>query len=443
MNAGIRPIRTQAEIGLVDVYTTSRQGLPGGSDVAAVRSAAFNHFKLAGLPNSRVESWKYTDLRRLMRDAKPLAAPPDSHAKARAHNAGAVFAALGFRRLVIINGAFAPDISDLVRLEPGLTIRSMAEALALDEPLLSQGLGPTVPPDDPALVLNTALAGDGVVITVSPGVTIERPIHLVFVNTGATPATMVTRSLVVVGSAACATLVETHEGPAQQDYQVNTALQLVVGDEAEVDHVKVTVEGNSAIHLATLLAHLGARAKFNELAFTAGGAVVRNQLFVLLAGEGSEANLRGLSLLADRQHADNTLAVDHSVAGGQSREVFKAVVDDEARAVFQGKITVRPQAQKTDAKMISRALLLSDRAEADCKPELEIFADDVQCGHGATTGALDDQLKFYLMARGIPDREAQALLIQAFAAEVIESLEHEDIRDALMSAMIDWLGRRG
>jgi Fe-S cluster assembly protein SufD len=254
---------------------------------------------------------------------------------------------------------------------------------------------------------------------------------------------MVTRSLVVVGSAACVTLVETHEGPAQQDYQVNTALQLVVGDEAEVDHVKVTVEGNSAIHLATLLAHLGARAKFNELAFTAGGAVVRNQLFVLLAGEGSEANLRGLSLLADRQHADNTLAVDHSVAGGQSREVFKAVVDDEARAVFQGKITVRPQAQKTDAKMISRALLLSDRAEADCKPELEIFADDVQCGHGATTGALDDQLKFYLMARGIPDREAQALLIQAFAAEVIESLEHEDIRDALMSAMIDWLGRRG
>jgi Fe-S cluster assembly protein SufD len=442
MNAGIRPIRTQAETGLVDVYTTSRQGLPGGSDVSAVRSGAFNHFKLAGLPNSRVESWKYTDLRRLMRDAKPLAPPPDTYAKARAHHAGGVFA-LGFRRLVIINGSFAPDISDLARLEPGLTIRSMAEALALDEPLLAQGLGPTVPPDDPALALNTALAGDGVVITVTHGATIERPIHLVFVNTGATPATMVTRSLLVVGAAARATLVETHEGPAQQDYQVNTALQLVVGDEAEVNHVKVTVEGNSAIHVATLLAHLGARAKFNELGFTAGGAVVRNQLFVLLAGEGGEANLRGLSLLADRQHADNTLTVDHSVAGSQSREVFKAVVDDEARAVFQGRITVRPQAQKTDAKMLSRALLLSDGAEADCKPELEIFADDVQCGHGATTGALDDQLKFYLMARGIPGREAEALLIQAFAAEVIESLEHEDIRDTLMNAMIDWLGRRG
>ncbi len=161
MDAGIRPIRTQAEIGLVDAYMTSRQGLPGGSDVAAVRTAAFNHFNLAGLPNSRVESWKYTDLRRLMWDAKPLAPPPDADAKARAHDAGAVFAALGFRRLVILNGAFAVGMSDLAGLEPGLTVRSMADALALDEPLLSQGLGPTVPADDPALTLNTALAGGG------------------------------------------------------------------------------------------------------------------------------------------------------------------------------------------------------------------------------------------------------------------------------------------
>jgi Fe-S cluster assembly protein SufD len=443
MNAEVRPIRTQAEIGLVDVYTTSRQGLPGGSDISAVRAAAFNHFNLAGLPNSRVESWKYTDLRRLMRDAKPLAPPPDTDARARAHDAGALFAALGFRRLVILNGSFAADMSDLAGLEPGLTVRSTADALALDEPLLSQGLGSTVPAEDPALALNTALAGDGVVITISPGVIVERPIHLVFVNTGATPAAMITRSLVVVGSAARATLVETHEGPAQQDYQVNTALQLVVGDESQVDHVKVTSEGNSAIHVATLLAHIGARAKFNALGFLAGGAVVRNQLFALLAGAGTEAHLRGLSLLADRQHADNTLVVDHAVAGCQSREIFKAVADDEARAVFQGKITVRPQAQQTDAKMMSRALLLSDSAEVDCKPELEIFADDVQCGHGATTGSLDDQLKFYLMARGIPEKEAEALLIHAFAAEVLETIAHQGIRDALMDATAAWLGQRG
>ncbi len=443
MNAAIHPVRTQAELGMVDVYTTSRQGLPGGSDIAAVRAAAFNHFVVAGLPHPRVEAWKYTDLRRLMRDAKPLAAPPDAAAKARAHDAGGLLAGLGFRRLVILNGSFAAELSDLAGLETGLMVRSMAGALALDEPMLSQGLGSMVPADDPALALNTALAGDGVVITVSPDVTIERPIHLVFVNTGATPAAMVTRSLVVVGRNARATLVETHEGPDRQDYQVNTALQLVVGDGARVDHLKITREGNAAIHVATLLVNIGARAKFNELVFTTGGAVVRNQQFVLLAGEGTEANLRGLSLLAHKQHADTTLAVDHSAAGCQSRETFKAVVDDEARAVFQGKITVRPDAQKTDAKMMTRALLLSDNAEADGKPELEIFADDVQCGHGATTGALDDQLKFYLMARGISEKEAEALLIQAFAAEVIDAIGHEGIRDALLEATVAWLGQRG
>jgi Fe-S cluster assembly protein SufD len=443
MNAGIRPVRTEAELGLVDVYATSRQALPGGSDIAALRTAAFNHFVLAGLPHSRVEAWRYTDLRRLMRDAKPLAALPDATAKSRARDAGGVLAELGFRRLVIVDGSFAAELSDLAGLETGLVVRSMAEALALDEPLLSQGLGPTVPADDPALSLNTALAGDGVVITISPGVTIERPIHLAFVNTSVTPAAMVTRSLMVAGSGARATLVETHEGPDQSDYQVNTALQVVVGDEARVDHVKITREGSAAIHVSTLLANIGARAKFNELGFTIGGAVVRNQMFVLLAGEDTETNLRGLSLLADRQHADATLTVDHSAAGCQSREVFKMVVSDEARSVFQGKITVRPQAQKTDAKMMSRALLLSDSAEADSKPELEIFADDVQCGHGATTGTLDDQLKFYLMARGIPEKDAEALLIQAFAAEVLEAIEHEGLRDALMDATAAWLGRRG
>jgi Fe-S cluster assembly protein SufD len=443
MNAGIRPVRTQAELGLVDVYTTSRLGLPGGSDISAVRAAAFNHFVLAGLPHPRVEAWKYTDLRRLMRDAKPLAPPPDAIAKQRADDAGGLLAGFGFRRLMIVDGAFVAELSDLAGLEAGLTVRSMAEALALDEPMLSQGLGPMVPADDSALALNTALAGDGLVITVSPDAAIERPIHLVFVNTSATPAAMVTRSLVVIGKGARATFVETHEGRGQPDYQVNTALQLVIGDEARVDHVKVTREGSAAIHIGTLLAHIGARAQFNEFGFTTGGAVVRNQLFVLLAGEGTVANLRGVSLLADRQHADTTLAVDHAAPGCQSRELFKAVVDDEARSVFQGKITVRQQAQKTDAKMMTRALLLSDGAEADGKPELEIFADDVQCGHGATTGSLDDQLKFYLMARGIPEKQAEALLIQAFAAEVIEAIEHEGARDALMEAIVGWLGQRG
>lgn len=443
MNAGIRAIRSKAELGLADVYTTARVSLPGGSDVAAERAAAFNHFTLAGLPNARVEAWKYTDLRRLMRDAKPLAPAPDAAARAAAQQAGNLLAGLGFRKLLIVDGAFVPEISDLSGLETGLTVRSMADALALDEPLLAQRLGDIVPADEPALSLNTALAGDGVVITVSPGMVVDRPIHLAFITTGATPAAMFTRSLAVIGGGAQVTIIETHEGPDQSDYQANTVLQVVVGDEAQLDHVKVTDEGSAALHVGTLLANIGARAKFSEFGLTTGGAVVRNQMFVRLAGEGTTAAIRGASLLAESQHADTTLAIDHAAPGCESREVFKAVIDDKARAVFQGKITVRQEAQKTDARMMARALLLSDSAEANCKPELEIFADDVQCGHGATTGTLDDQLKFYLMARGIPEKEAEGLLIQAFAAEVVETVEHLGIRDALLDATLEWLGQRG
>jgi Fe-S cluster assembly protein SufD len=166
-------------------------------------------------------------------------------------------------------------------------------------------------------------------------------------------------------------------------------------------------------------------------------------MFVRFDGEGTLANIRGVSLLKGKQHADTTIVADHKAGGCQSREVFKSVLDDQSRGVFQGKIIVRPHAQQTDAKMMTRALLLSDEAEADNKPELEIFADDVQCGHGATSGALDQELKFYLMARGIPEPEAETLLVQAFVGEAIEGIEHAGLRDALMEHVVAWLKVRG
>ncbi len=197
------------------------------------------------------------------------------------------------------------------------------------------------------------------------------------------------------------------------------------------------------MHVFTLMAAVGAHARFNEFLFTTGGSVVRNQAFVHFGGEGTIASIRGANLLKGRQHADTTLVVDHAVANCTSREVFKSVLDEEARNVFQGKITVRPHAQKTDAKMSTHALLLSDKAEADNKPELEIFADDVQCGHGATSGALDEDLLFYLKARGIPPKEAEALLIQAFVGEAVEGIEHAGLRDALIDHVVAWVATRG
>ena len=442
MNAEVTPIRTAAEAALAQTFAQARERLPGDDAVVAQRDAAFDLFAREGLPHRRVEDWKYTDLRALMRDARPLASPPDAAAKALAKSAGAVLGDVEARRLVFVDGAFVAELSDLRNLESGLTVGSLADALSGNGPTLVAHLGTLAPASDVAVALNTALMGDGAVIRVAAGSTIERPLHLLFVASEKPSATFV-RSLVVIEKGARAMLIESHEGPPGSDYQVNAALELFVGDEAHVDHVKIITEGAEALHVSTLAAAIGAHARFNDFTFTAGGAVVRNQLFLKFDGEGTVAGIRGATLIKGRQHADTTLVANHIASDCQSREVFKAVLDDEAHSVFQGRIIVRPHAQKTDAKMMTRALLLSDRAEADNKPELEIFADDVQCGHGATAGALDDELKFYLMARGIPEAQAEALLIEAFLGEAIEGIEHAGLREALMDSVTKWLGSRG
>jgi Fe-S cluster assembly protein SufD len=376
-----------------------------------------------------------------MRDAKPLATPPDAQTKARGKTAGALLGDVECRRLVFVDGAFVPELSDTAALEAGLTVDSLAAVLADNDVDLAAHLGKLAPSSDVAVALNTALMGDGAVIRIGAGATIERPLHLIFAASEK-PAASFVRSLVVVEKGARVMLIESHEGPAGSEYQVNAALELFVGDEAHVDHVKIIGEGADALHVSTLAAAIGARARFNTFTFTAGGAVVRNQLFLKFDGEQTVANIGGATLLKGRQHADTTLVADHAARGCQSREMFKSVLDDDAHGVFQGRIIVRHGAQQTDAKMMTRALLLSDRAEADNKPELEIFADDVQCGHGATAGALDEELKFYLMARGIPASEAEALLIQAFLGEAVEGIEHAGLREALMEQVVAWLKAR-
>jgi len=442
VNREVTIIKTAAENALAQTFTQARTRLPGDDAVAAQRQAAFDVFTKEGLPHRRVEDWKYTDLRVLMREAKPLASPPDAAASTSAKTAGAVLRDIDARRLVFVDGAFVAELSDVANLESGLIVRSLGQALADGDPLLTAHLGKLAPANDVAVALNTALMGDGAVISIAAGSTIERPLHLVFLAS-AKPAATFVRSLVVVEARARAMLIESHEGPPGSDYQVNAALELFVGDEAHVDHVKIINEGADALHVSTLAAAIGAHARFNAFTYTAGGAVVRNQLFLNFDGEGTVAGIRGATLLKGSQHADTTLVANHIARDCQSREVFKTVLDDEAHGVFQGRIIVRPHAQKTDAKMMTRALLLSDRAEADNKPELEIFADDVQCGHGATAGALDDELKFYLMARGIPEAEAEALLIQAFLGEAIEGIEHAGLREALMESVAAWLLARG
>ena len=442
MNAEIRPMKTAAELALAETFASAKPKLPGDGKVVALREAAFKRFDAQGLPHRRVEEWKYTDLRALMREAKPLAGLPDAAAKTRAKSAGRMLVDIDARRLVFVDGTFVPELSDLEKLEAGLEVRSLAQALAAGDPLVAAHLGKVVPADgEAAVALNTALMSDGAVIRVAAGATVERPIHLVFVAASDKPASIFTRSLVVIEKDARVMLVESHEGMAE--HQVNTALELIVGDGAHADHIKITSGAGAVVHVSSLMAAIGARARFNDFSYTTGGAVVRNQLFLRFDGDGTVANIRGASLLKGNQHADATLVLDHAVGGCQSREVFKTVLDGKSRGVFQGKIIVRPQSQKTDAKMMTNSLLLSDEAEASQKPELEIFADDVQCGHGATSGALDQNLKFYLMSRGIPEVEAEALLVQAFVGDAVEGIEHAGLRDALMDDVVAWLRARG
>ncbi|MEZ5788785.1 MAG: Fe-S cluster assembly protein SufD [Xanthobacteraceae bacterium] len=432
-------VKTEAEQRLAAEWAEAKTRLAGPANL---REAAFRHFETAGLPNRRVEEWKYTDLRALMREAKPLALPPDRATLARAADGGRILSGIEAHRFTIVNGFLAPPAPDAPAADPGIMTSELFAYLADPQLASLNQLGGTLPADDVAVALNTAFMSGGVVIQVARDALTERPVHIAHVFSGAAAAAVYPRSLVVVEPGARLTLIETFDGPAGVDYQVNAALELIVGEGAEVERIRIVGEGSDALHLSSIGLTLGAGAIYNDFTLVTGGAVVRNQAFVRCGGQDARVGLRGVSLLRGKQHADTTLVLDHRVSGCESREVFRSVLDDRSRNVFQGKIIVQPDAQKTDARMVSNALMLSPDAEADNKPELEIFADDVQCGHGATAGALDENLKFYLMARGIPAAEAETLLIQSFVGEVIDAIAHEGMREVLAAAVETWLRAR-
>jgi Fe-S cluster assembly protein SufD len=421
------------------IFSGAGDRLPGAGKVADVRRQAFEAYERAGLPHRRIEDWKYTDLRALMREVLPLAAAPEEKALARAREALTSTGVEGASKLVLVDGAFVPALSDVAGLEDGISVRSLREALEKGGAGADLLLTKTA---DSMISLNAAMATDGVLIEIADGAAMTRPVQIVHVATRA-KASAFTRSHVKIGKGARVTLVESFvAAEGAEAYQVNDALVVWIGDEAEVSQVRLMGDSVDAVNISSHILTIGAKAKVNLFNMTSGAAVSRLQGFISLVGEGTELSLNGVNLLKGTQHGDTSLFVDHAVPNCTSREIFRAVVDDRAHSVFQGRIMVRPDAQKTDAKMMTRALLLSDEAEADNKPELEIFADDVTCGHGATAGALDDTLLFYLRARGLPEKEAQALLIQAFVGEAIEEIADDGLREHVMSQAANWLEAR-
>jgi Fe-S cluster assembly protein SufD len=417
--------RTAAESAFAEQFAASQGAAP-----ALDREASFRAFTAKGLPTRRDEAWHYTDLRSLFAHAAPLAAAPDAGAIAAAREALAKRAPAGVFTLAIVDGRFVAELSDAP--PAGVRVASLAQA----ERALSGSANV-----DPLVALNGALLQGGCVIAIDASVKLTERFEIVHFTTAGAARSVYSRLFITLGAGAEAQIVETFVGAGSHD-QRNVATLLELGDGAKASHTTI-VEDNAGLHIESQLARLGEKAEFSAFGFVAGGALVRRQIFATLAGRHVNLALGGLSLLNGKRHADTTLVVDHAAPHGRSREFYKHIIADDATGVYQGKVVVQPGAQKTDGAMKSQAILLSPHAVMNNKPELEIFADDVVCGHGATVGALDPEQLFYLQARGLPKAEAEAMLLEAFGADAIARIADEALAELLREKMRGWLAARG
>ena len=440
----VTPIKTKAEQQFAAQFEAAAAHLPGSGWVPAARRTAMSRFVATGLPHRRLEAWKYTDLRNQMQAAfAPAQSKPQAISeKTLAAALGPELAALKCARLVFVDGVLC---SDACGPTPGLnetwSFVALADGLA-DKTFawLAAAFGAAAEaPDDMLLALNAAFVTDGVILRVFEGHELAQPIHLVFVSTTGTPAASSTRNFIRIEKNGRATVLETHIAIEPGPRQSNAVTQVQVCEGAHLHHLKLIAEGANATHLGTAIAHVETGATYSVFQMTESVALARHQLFLKFIGESASFQFNGAVLARGKSHIDTTMEIDHAVPKCTSRELIKAVLDDEARGVFQGKVIVRPDAQKSDGKQSARALLLSPTAEFDSKPELEIYADDVVCGHASTVAEVDEDQVFYLMARGIPRAQARALLIEAFAAEAIESVAHKGIREAMGARLQAWL----
>ena len=415
------PPRTAAETALIEGFGRRFSDLPGDPVVAGKRDDAVEAIK-AGLPTRRVEAWHYTDLRRL------LAQVPDHDVTLAAQSLPAVLE--GSVVLPVLNGVAGVS----PRIEGATADRLAAR---LQDGSFAPALGPRDEADAIGAI-NTAFAADGHFLDIAAGATLADPVELQNVQAG---GQVHVRHAVRAGAGSRATIVERQTG--EGDALVSSVSHLTVGEGAEIVWVLVQDQPDGATHLGQFNAELAKDAKLTLFVLNAGSKLVRQEIRVGVVGEGADFTLRGVNLLAGETHCDVTMMLDHAAPHTGSTEIIRNVITDRARGVFQGQIRVAKEAQKTDAKMACNTLLLSDEADFSTKPELEIFADDVACGHGATVTEIDRDHLFYLMARGVDEKAARGLLIKAFVAEVVEDLDDEAMVDALEQRLDDWFAEHG
>ena len=394
------------------------------------RQAAFRRFESLGFPTTKDEDWHFTS-------ASPITEREFTFVAASTGDVGPDdvasfgYGARDWHTAVFVNGRFAPALSSLERLDPGVRFHALADAWTA-APELAKRVGTILTQPAAFTSLNTAFMPDGAVLHVPKDVTVRAPIHFLFItDANAAKNVIYPRNLIVAERGAKVTVVESYVALAEAGHFTNTVTEVSVADGATVEHYRVQGEGRRAFHVGTVEAVQGRDSHFISFSFATGAALSRINIYAKLAGAGCGATLNGLYMLNGEQHCDHQTRIEHVEPNCFSREVYKGVLDERSHGVFNGKVYVHPEAQKTDGKQTNNTLLLSPEAEVDTKPQLEIFADDVKCTHGATIGRLDDMALFYMKSRGVNADTAKRLLIYAFAADVLEMIEQPELRESL------------
>ena len=419
---------------------------PGAAGLEPRRREAFDRFARSGFPTTRLEDWRFTPVTPIAQRDWDLDPPPAAPGRiSREDLAPFRFGPRDWGTLVFVDGAFDPGLSERPELPAGVVAVPLSEALEHHGDLVDRHFAAIAGPEvTPFSALNAAFASEGVLILVPAGVEVAEPIHLLFVSTsGSADRTIPLRNLLVVEREARAQFVESYAGVGSAVSFSNVVTEVRVGANAWVEHTRIQRESEAAYHIGLTSVAQERDSHYRSFTLAAGASLARHDLQARLGGENVETLLYGLYLGRGEQLVDNHTTIFHDHPNCRSWEVYKGILDDRSHAVFNGKVFVKPEAQKTDAKQTNRNLLLSDGARVDTKPQLEIFADDVKCTHGATVGRIDESAFFYLQSRGIPRPLAQRILTYAFAAEVVEEVASAPVREALDRLVRDRMGVRG
>jgi Fe-S cluster assembly protein SufD len=406
-----------------------------------VRKAGLAQFVELGFPTLRDEDWRFTNVAPIARLNFQPASPVAVNGAETKVLEEAAFANLSGTRLVFVNGFFCEKLSVLKNLPGGVRIENLSAALAKDSALAEKYLGKFAQPAGNSFAaLNQAFFTDGAFIFIPQGAEVAEPIQLVYISSAKNSGEVISpRNLIIAEANSRATIVESYLSTSDAVYFTNAVTEIFAGDNAKVEHIKLQDEAASAFHIATIAGEFGRASNVNVHSFALGAKLSRNNIRTKLAGEGLECILNGLYLTRDEQLADHHMIVEHAQPHCASHEYFNGILDDKSKGVFHGRILVREIAQKTDAKQTNKNLLLSDNATADTKPQLEIYADDVKCTHGATIGQLNSESIFYLRSRGMSEETAKRMLIHAFAGEIIERIKHEPAREVVDKLVWDRL----